>query len=118
MSGSVSRSGRPSRSIAGELPVSLSGVLRMASSALVTPSLLTLPSPSVFSRRALLTAFTATSARPFEAAWCADDSLCWTPHLLRKFSNSLDVYSGPPSLEISTGTHPGHTEPPWEGPLF
>ena len=54
--------------MAGELPVFLSGVFLIASSALVTLSLSTLPSPSVFSRRALLTALTATSARPFEAA--------------------------------------------------
>ena len=70
----------------------------------MTLSLSTAPSGPQFSRSALLTALTATSARPFEDGWWAEESLCRTPQFLRKSSNSFDVYSGPPSLEISTGT--------------
>ena len=51
----------------------------------------------------LLADLTATSARPLEEAWYALLVRCRTPHRCRKSRNSLDAYSGPPSLLSSSG---------------
>ena len=51
-----------------------------------------------------LVAFTATSARPLDWGWYAEDTLCLTPHLSRNSLVPHAVYSGPPSLDSSSGT--------------
>ena len=57
----------------------------------------------MFVLSSLLTLFTQTSARPFDCEWCAEEILWLTPHFLVKSSIILELYSGPPSLDISSG---------------
>ena len=54
--------------------------------------------------RRRLAFFTATSALPFDWGKLKEDTRCLMPHEWRKFSVWLAVNSGPPSLDISSGT--------------
>ena len=51
----------------------------------------------------LLTVFTPKSALFFDCGYSADDSVCVTPHFVRKFWNAVDINCGPPSELSSSG---------------
>ena len=89
---------------AGDRLQSGSGVFLNWSRALKNLSLSRVPLGPKFARIRRLVAFTATSARPLDWGKYADDTLCLTPHLSRNSLVAPAVYSGPPSLDNSSGT--------------
>ena len=89
---------------AGEILQSGSGVFLTCRRARKRRSLLRDPDGPIFSRRRRLHFLTATSARPLDWGKWDEDNRCRTPQRLRKLSVLVLVNSGPPSLEISSGT--------------
>lgn len=79
----ASRMGRPKIIWAGEILQSGSGVFLSWRRARRSLSLSRVPDELVFALRSLLADFTATSARPFDCGWYADDFRCLIPHLVR-----------------------------------
>ena len=67
-------------------------------------SLFKLASDPTFSIKRHFVALTVSSALLLEGGKYADDIRCRTPHLLRKFSVALPVYSDPLALDISKDT--------------
>ena len=61
------------------------------------------PLRSIFERNSLFAVLTATSARPLDWGWYADDTLDLIPHFLRNSFVILAINSGPPSLASSSG---------------
>jgi len=75
------------------------GVLRYCNNA--RPALSEFKEPCVvFSKMILFAVFTASSARPLDWGYSAEDNLWWIPHVFRNFLNLDDVNCGPPSLAI------------------
>ena len=101
---SVSRRGCPNRIWAGDILQSASGVFLRVSIALRRLSLSNEPPLLTLDRSNRLADFTATSARPFDSGLYADDTRCFTSHLVRKSWVISAINSGPPSLESSIGT--------------
>ena len=99
-----SRMGRPKMICAGDKLQSGSGVFLNCSKALRRLSLSREPLGPTFDLSSLLADFTATSARPFDCGWYADDMRCFTPHFCRNSLVIPAVNSGPPSLDSSSGT--------------
>ena len=104
MKAKASRMGRPKIIWAGEMLQSGSGVFLSWRSARRIRSLSSVPDEFTFDLRSLLAVLTATSARPFDCGWYADDLRCLTPHLVRNSCVALAMNSGPPSLDSSSGT--------------
>ena len=96
--------GRPNRICAGERLQSGSGVLRSCNMARKKRSWSRLPVGPVLDCRRHLAVFTATSAQPFDWGKLTEDTRCRTPQRRGKSCVPLAVNSGPPSLEISSGT--------------
>ena len=97
-----SRTDLPNTHIAGDKPVSLSGVFLYCNNALWNLSVSRLPAGPVFSMISLFTVFTAISARELLWGKYAEDILCFTPQFLRKRLVSRDVNSEPPSEDSSS----------------
>ena len=78
-------------------------MLRSCKRPRITASVSRLPFAAMFVLSNLLTLFTETSARPLDSGLCAEELLWCTPHLFIKSLNMSEEYSGPPSLDISSG---------------
>ena len=96
--------GLPNTISDGDTWQSGSGVFLSWSKPNNTWSVSRLPDAVVLALSSRFTDLTATSARPFDWGWYADEILCLTPHVARNFFVSLAVNSGPPSDDISSGT--------------
>ena len=97
--------GLPKTHMAGDNPVSLSGVFRYCSMARWNLSVFRVPPGPVFSMIILLTVFTAISARLLLCAKATEEMRCLTPQLLRNVFILSEVNSGPPS-EVSSSLIP------------
>ena len=101
---SESQRGRPKIISAGERLQSRSGELRSFRMARRKRSWSRLPVGPVLDIRSLLAALTATSALPFDCGKLTDDTRCLTFYVRRNLSVMLDMNSGPPLLDSSSGT--------------
>ena len=90
--------------LAGEIPVAASGVLRYCMIAFVKLSVSKLPFGLVLSISRRFIELTATSALPLLRACATDDILWCIPQFCSIFFVDAAVNSGPPSLDISSGT--------------
>ena len=104
MNENASRIGRPNTICAGDMLQSGSGVFLSCRRARSSLSLSSDPDGFVFALRSLLVVLTATSARPLDCGWYAEDLRCFTPQFARNSCVVLATNSGPPSLESSSGT--------------
>ena len=91
--------GRPKIICAGDKLQSGSGVFLNCNKAMRSLSLLREPLGPTFDLSSLLADFTATSARPFDCGWYAEEMRCLTPHVFKKSLVTPAVNSGPPSLD-------------------
>ena len=101
---SESRIGRPKIICAGDKLQSGSGVFLDCNRALRRLSLSREPLGPTFDLSSLLADLTATSARPFDCGWYAEEMRCLTPQVFRNSLVTPAVNSGPPSLDSSSGT--------------
>ena len=102
----LNASGRfwPYITCAGDMPDSLSGVLRWDMMANVNASVFSPPLLVVWSRSNRFAVLTAASALPLLWGLWAEERRWRTPHARKKSWVSLEVNSVPPSLESSSGT--------------